>query len=209
MGFRSAGLFFLCERAWEPSSHWPNKKMAKNSNAESSHDGQQQPYLNRFDPLWIALFVIVVAVNVWFGIHSLTQAQRVDVTRKNAAAVLGWLSEKAPLREQKQPVSAACDDPTGSWNDCLNSVTGPEGVLANARNELEPSYPIFSDACDRKDPKSFGTIVIEKGTPKPTDPNSIAYSKMPKNQDLSEKLLLKVVVCARSFHIMPIGETSF
>ena len=183
--------------------------MTASMNKQPPPAEEKQPYLNRFDPLWILLFFLVIVINVWFGIHSLTQAQRVDVTRKNAAAVLGWLSEKAPLREQKQPVSAACDDPTGSWNDCLNSVTGPDGVLANARNELEPAYPIFSDACDRKDPKSFGTIVIEKGTPKPTDPNSIAYSKMPKNQDLSEKLLLKVVVCARSFHIMPIGETSF
>lgn len=183
--------------------------MTKTPETQTIADPAREPYLNRFDPFWIVLFISVIVINIWFGIHSLTQAQHVALTRKNAEAVLGWLKEKAPLREQQQPILPGCDSPAGRWADCLNSIVAADGPLPNIRNQLQQAGPVFADACDRNESQSLGAIVIEKGSPKPTDPTAVAYSRMPKEQDLSQKLLLKFAVCGRSFHVMNVGETTF
>jgi hypothetical protein len=170
---------------------------------------EPSPYLRTADYLWISAFLFVVLINIWFGVHNHGEAHKVAETKANAERLLQWVADKGPIREQGQEVLVGCDDPKGSWHDCLAALIASGGPFESFRNYLEPDGKVFSEACDRSDLKTLGSIVIERGTPKPLDPSAMAYAKMPAAQTLSGKLPIKITVCGRSFHPMNVGEATF
>lgn len=166
-------------------------------------------YMQKTDFLWASLLGCVVVINLWFGIHNHSEAQKAATTKQNAENLLQWLSEKGPIREKGESVLPGCDSQKDLWQDCLAAITAQEGPLHSFRNYLEPGGRIFSDTCDRTDIKTLGSIVVEKGTPKPIDPSAMTYAKMPAKQILGNQLPIRIYVCGRSFHPMSVGETVF
>ncbi len=166
-------------------------------------------YLRRSDYLWISSFFIVALINIWFGIHNYNEAHKIVDTKANAQRLIQWLADKGTLREQGQEVLAGCNDPTNLWQDCLAAMTAAGGPFGSFRNTLEPKGRVVSESCDRSDLRTLGSIVIERGTPKPSDSSALVYTKMPTSQTLSGKLPLKVYICGRSFHPMNVGEAIF
>ncbi|NBW01613.1 MAG: hypothetical protein EBR85_07915 [Betaproteobacteria bacterium] len=181
------------------------------SDAQSglNHRSEFPKYVATADIIWIAAFLCVVIINIWFGVHNYGEAKKVAEIKANAERLLHWVSEKGPLREKGQEVLSGCNDPKGLWQDCLAALIIPGGPFESFKNHLEPQGQIFSDSCDRGDLKTLGSIVIERGTAKPLDPSSMTYSKMPASQDLSGRLPLKIFICGRSFHPMNVGEAIF
>lgn len=177
--------------------------------SEINHLSGIPKYLTMTDILWIFAFFSVIMINIWFGVHNHGEARKVAETKTNAENVLLWLAEKGRIREKGQEVLSGCDDPKGAWQDCLSALHASGGPFESFRNYLEPTGQIFSDSCNRADLKTLGSIVIEHGNPKPLDPSSMTYSKMPAAQDLNGRLPLKIFICGRSFHPMNVGEVVF
>lgn len=180
-----------------------------NSESNLSEASQAVGRPQKSDLPWIVLLILVVVINIWFGVHSYSEAQKVSATKQNAEDLIVWISEKGPLREKGQPVMAQCDAPKASWANCRDALAAPGGPFERIRNQLNSSGLVFADACDRNDLHTLGAIVIEKGSPKPADPTALAYAKMPADQNLTGKLPLKLSVCGRSFHTMNVGEAVF
>ena len=183
----------------------------RGSEAQPEPTNQSGPFkfLTSADIFWIVAFASVIVVNIWFGVHNYGEARKVAETKLNAEKLLDWITEKGPIREKGQEVLLGCDDPKGTWHDCLAAASSPGGPFESFRNHLEPSGRVFSDSCDRADLSTLGSVVIERGSPKPMDPSAMTYSKMPPGQDLSVKLPLRIFICGRSFHPMNVGETIF
>ena len=176
---------------------------------ERSYDSEPAKYLEAADYAWIIVFAFVVLVNLWFGLHNHAGEQKVAETKANAARLLAWFEDNGKIRELGQSVISGCDDPSDSWRECLASLVASGGPFETLTNQLEPTGKVFSDVCVRGELATLGTIVIERGAPKPQDPTAMVYARMPAAQDLSSRLPLKIYVCARSFHPMNVGETVF
>lgn len=176
---------------------------------EQLSDLPTESQVKRSDFPWIGVFILVIATNIWLGAHNYLEARTVAETKSTAERLTKWLSEASEARQSGRLALSRCNDPTNAWRDCREELIAKDGPIPNARNLLNPSGDFFADACDRSNLSTLGSVVIEKGTPKPTDATQLIYTKMPSTQTLSEKLPLKVFVCGRSFHPMIVSEIVF
>ncbi len=165
--------------------------------------------VTKSDLLWIGVFFLIIATNFWLGGHNYLEARNVAETKSTAEKLTKWLAEAREASHSNRLTLGSCNDPASSWRDCRDELMANNGPIPNARNLLNPSGEFFADVCDRSNLSTLGSVVIEKGTPKPTDATQFIYAKMPSTQILSEKLPLKVFVCGRSFHPMVVGEIVF
>ena len=81
--------------------------------------------------------------------------------------------------------------------------------FASLQNAFETKNLVFADACDRTRLDTHGSIIIEKGTPKPPDGSSLAYGPLPDEESLAEPLAIRVSICGRAFAINHIAEFKF
>jgi hypothetical protein len=81
--------------------------------------------------------------------------------------------------------------------------------LASIQNAFEEKNLVFADACDRTRLDTHGSIIIEKGTPKPPDGSSLAYTPLADEESLAEPLAIRVSICGRAFAINHIAEFKF
>ena len=94
----------------------------------------------------------------------------------------------------------------GATGDALVAAGAP---FASLQNAFGVKNLLFADACDRNRLDTNGSIIIEKGTPKPPDGSSLAYAPIADEEPLAEPLALRVSICGRAFAVNHIAEFKF
>jgi len=77
------------------------------------------------------------------------------------------------------------------------------------RNQFNASDAVFSTSCDRTRLETQGSLILEKGTPKPPDGSSLTYSPLGDDELLVEPLSLRLSICGRGFSVIHVAEFRF
>ena len=162
-------------------------------------------YFSSSDPVWLLLACALVAVNLFVSLNDFRQARHTETTRMHAQYVADLIVRLSQQRTAGKPGPEACQ-PTSMWSTCQQGLLGMDAHAATLRNLLKPGGPVFSNGCDRQRPSTLGTIVIEVGTPKPNDPESLTYAPIQDEQVMKQRLPMRVAVCGRLYSKMLIAD---
>lgn len=156
-------------------------------------------------------FALAVAISVaTLGFDTWKHGQQTETTKSHGENLLAWMSQQGELRAAgKTTTLTACDQGDTTWSECRDALIGANGPFAGMRNAFQARDPIFSSQCDRNQLNSLGSILVQKGLPKPPDGSSLAYSPLADDEPLAEPLALRISVCGRGFSIIHIGELKF
>ena len=128
----------------------------------------------------------------------------------NGEQFAAWLEEAGAKRAAGEKTGvAACDADGASWNDCRDALVAKDGPMASLANVASPDSGVFAAACDRTQLDTLGTIIIEKGLPKPPDGASLIYSAIPDAEPVKDALSLRVAVCGRGYSQINVREVKF
>jgi hypothetical protein len=79
---------------------------------------------------------------------------------------------------------------------------------AETKNNFSAKNLLFSQACDRNDLLNLGSLIFEKGTPKP-DGSGFTYSPIADDEKLEQAVPMRLTVCVRGFTSEHVSEFSF
>lgn len=168
------------------------------------------PYFGIRDVIFLVVAVTVAISVATLGFDTWKNGQHTETTKSHGEHLLMWMSQQAELREVgKATRITACDRGNTSWAECRDALIAENGPFAGMHNAFQSRDPIFSSQCDRSQLNSQGSVLVQKGIPKPPDGSSLAYSPLPDDEPMSEPLALRISVCGRGFSIIHIGELKF
>lgn len=165
----------------------------------------QGRYFSSGDLGWMLVVVALVLLNLFISLNDYLQARQTESTRAHAQSVLGLMLRMHEARASAKPGSEACQ-PDSKWSDCQEALLRTDAASAMIKNVLRPGNPVFSNACDRQRPGTLGSIVIEVGTAKTSDPESLTYAPIRDDQLIGQRLPLRVGVCGRLYSKMLTGQ---
>jgi hypothetical protein len=167
--------------------------------------------VNGTELVFVILLLIVLGLVVNLGYTTFKEGSETEHTKRNAEQLVQWLEETGKARaEGKEVALESCrKDSEAMLQDCLMAVVAPGAPLANIKNVAEKEGLIFSPKCDREQLNTHGAIIVEKGTPKPTDPSALTFAAMETDEAVNQELNLRVIVCGRGFSVIKIAELKF
>lgn len=167
-------------------------------------------YFGWRDMIFIVAALAVAITVARLGMTTWADGNRTEALKSQGEAVASWMTEQGKLRESAQTtelVSCALADTT--WSECRDAMVAANGPFADLRNPFSGRSPVFSSSCDRTRPDTQGSLILEKGTPKPPDGSSFAYSALSDEEPLLEPLPLRLSVCGRGFSVIHVAEFRF
>jgi len=156
-----------------------------------------------FSALIISLLVIRLGFLTW------RDGRLTEISKEQGQQVANWLVGEAQRQAGGEPFFAPCDRETASWGECRDALVSEQGPLAATHNAFDRNAALFSDICDKSRPDTHGTIMVEKGLPKPPDGSTLAYAPLADDEPLAEPLSLRVSICGRGFATIHITEFKF
>ncbi len=168
-----------------------------------------QPYFRMGDWIFVFTAVVISLLVIRLGFVTWHDGRLTEISKEQGKQVAVLLEEQAHKQAGGDPYFAPCERANASWSDCRDALIAEDGPLKNMRNAFDGKTALFSSACDKSRPESHGTIIVEKGLPKPPDGSSLAYSPLADDESLAEPLSLRVSICGRGFATIHITEFTF
>ena len=183
--------------------------MQANTGDNPSQD-QQAPYFGLSDLIFVVVAIVVAAVVAQLGYHTWQDGNYTEMTKAQGEELSAWLTEQGSKRAEGQDTSVpACNRGDGKWSDCRDALVAAGGPLEKLANVFGKDNLLFAPACDRTQLNTHGSIMVEKGLPKPPDGASLIYSPIADDEPMSEVLSLRVSVCGRGFATIHVAEFKF
>lgn len=168
------------------------------------------PYFGLGDLIFLVVAIAVAISVAKLGFDTWKYGRHTEASKTQGENLLNWMSQQGELRDAgKTTRITACDRGDTTWIECRDALIAKNGPFAAMHNTFNARDPIFSSHCDRGQLNSQGSILIQKGIPKPPDGSTLAYSPLPDHEPLSEPLALRISVCGRGFSIIHVGELKF
>ena len=178
--------------------------------ATPTPESAKQPYFTLTDFIFVVIAIVVGILVVRLGATTWTEGMHTEATKANGEKFAAWIEEAGAKRAAGEKTGvAACDADGASWADCRDALVAEGGPLAGLKNVAEPDGEIFAAACDRSQLATLGTIIVEKGLPKPPDGASLIYSAMPDAEPMKDALSMRVAICGRGYSQINVREVKF
>lgn len=172
------------------------------------------PPLRRTDKAFIFFLICITCLVAVMGYTTYQRGKIEEASKRNGEAWLKWLSESAKNRLEPGflPDTCAAQSPPAkqNWADCFESLATPEGPLGKLINPFSGGRLQRVVQCDPQDRTLAGSLVFEKYTPTP--PGSAVptlLSALADSDNIGEKIQIRLSVCAKSTHVIRIGELEF
>ncbi|NDC09031.1 MAG: hypothetical protein EBZ75_06710 [Oxalobacteraceae bacterium] len=184
------------------------EKLEQPSGAEPSETNR--PYFSLSD-----LFFMVIAGALGIGIVQLgfstwVDGRHTESAKSSGESIVSWMTEAASKRSSAGEGSAnECSGEDKNWLDCREWLVSSSGPFKGLSNQISRSNKLFSPACDRTKLDTLGSIIFEKGTPKPPDGASLAYAPLADDEPLGAPLSLRLSICGRGFSVIRVAEFTF
>lgn len=174
------------------------------------HAQHQAPYFGFRDLIFVAIAAVVAVLVVQLGYHTWADGNNTEMTKAQGEELAAWLTEQGNKRAEGQDTDvSACNRSDGKWIDCREALIAPGGPFEKLTNVFSKDNVLFSPVCDRTQLNTHGSIMVEKGLPKPPDGASLIYSPIADDEPLSENLALRISICGRGFSTIHIAEFKF
>ena len=180
--------------------------------ADSDHltENTQLTYFGWRDMVFIVAALAVAVTVARLGMTTWADGNRTEMVKSQGEAVARWMAEQGKLRESGQATEvASCNLGDTTWSGCRDAMVADDGPFAAMRNPFSTRSPVFSSSCDRTRPETQGSLFLEKGTPKPPDGSSLAYSALGDEETLLEPMPLRLSICGRGFSVIHVAEFHF
>ncbi len=179
---------------------------AKNN---SLHAEPKKPYITAGD-LAFLVFVLIVAFTMTSISYTIWKDEKSSgESKESGEQVVAMFTEQGQKRgntEANPP--AICDFSTMTWAACRDAMFAVGAPLAEIKNNFSAKNLLFSQACDRNDLLNLGSLIFEKGTPKP-DGSGFTYSAIADDEKLDQAVPMRLTVCVRGFTSEHVSEFSF
>ena len=157
----------------------------------------------------VAAFATAITVGL-LGMSTWVEGNRTETVKSQGEAIAAWMAEQGKHRESGQVTDlASCSLSDVRWSECRDAMMAASGPFADMRNQFSSRSPVFSSSCDRTRLETQGSLILEKGTPKPPDGSSLVYSPLADDEPLKEPLSLRVSICGRGFAVIHVAEFKF
>ncbi len=177
---------------------------------DAGGDHHSAPYFGLTDLIFVVVATVVAVLVIRLGYMTWEDGSRTEDTKANGEAIAAWMTEQGQKREKNEDTGvAACNRGDGTWAHCREALLAAGAPFASLHNAFGTKNLVFADACDRNRLDTNGSIIVEKGTPKPPDGSSLAYGPLADEEPLAEPLALRVSICGRAFAINHIAEFKF
>ena len=167
-------------------------------------------YFGWRDLLFVIAALMVAITVAHLGLSTWIDGNRTESVKAQGEAVASWMAEQGKHREAGQASDiASCNLTDTKWSECRDAMIASDGPFAELRNQFGTGNPVFSSGCDRTRLETQGSLILEKGTPKPPDGSSLVYSVLSDDELLVEPLSLRLSVCGRGFSMIHVAEFRF
>ena len=178
----------------------------------SSAKGREaiRPYFSVSDFFFIFITAVVAIAIVKLGYSTWLEGMHTDLTKSNGETIVSWMTDAASKRaSHDQSSKNECINDEKNWIDCREWLVSSSGPFKGMSNHINQSNKLFSSACDRTQLDTLGSIIFEKGTPKPPDGASLTYAPLADDELLREPLSLRLSICGRGFSVIRVAEFTF
>jgi hypothetical protein len=183
---------------------------ANTGGAQDAKGNHPAPYFGLTDLIFVLVAIVVAILVIRLGYMTWSDGSRTETTKANGEMVAAWMTEQGLKRESgKETDVPACNRGASTWAQCREALVAAGAPFASLQNAFESKNLLFADACDRNRLETHGSIIIEKGTPKPPDGSSLGYAPITDEEPLAEPLALRVSICGRAFAVNHIAEFKF
>jgi len=169
-----------------------------------------RPYFSLSDFFFIFIACVVALTIVKLGYSTWLEGMHTDSTKSNGESIVSWMTDAAPKRAASDgSFKNECSSGDKKWLDCREWLVSASGPLKGMSNHISQGNKLFSPGCDRTQLNTLGSIIFEKGTPKPPDGASLIYAPLPDDEPLKEPLSLRLSICGRGFSLIRVAEFTF
>ena len=169
-----------------------------------------RPYFSLSDFFFIFIAGVVALTIVKLGYSTLVDGLHTDSAKSTGESIVSWMTDAASKRASSdESLQNECSGEAKKWLDCREWLVSSSGPLKGMSNHISQGNKLFSPACDRTQLDTLGSIIIEKGTPKPPDGASLMYAPLPDDEPLKEPLPLRLSICGRGFSVIRVAEFTF
>lgn len=161
--------------------------------------------------LMFVVAALATAITVGhLGMSTWVDGNRTETVKSQGEAVAAWMTEQGKHRAAGEVTDlASCSLADVRWSECRDAMVAANGPFADMRNQFSSGGPIFSTSCDRTRLETQGSLILEKGTPKPPDGSTLLYNPLADDEPLIEPLSLRVSICGRGFAVIHVAEFKF
>lgn len=164
------------------------------------------------DWIFIAVLAGAIALVAFLGEIAFEHAQQTEKSKRNAEALVTWLTTASAERFNPDYPLKACagggDAKTSPWGACL------EHLMANDFKEMQNPFkgepPAFIEACNPADKNLTGEIVLLKMTATP--PGSAIptiNTKLVAEDSIDQKLQLSIGICDKGAYLVKVSDFEF
>lgn len=160
------------------------------------------------DFLYFALVILGLAATVMLTNHTMREAQRTETAKREVERLAEWLTKAGEARAKKESSGIDACDPPSEWAACQEALLNKEGPIGGLHNVIEDDGLIVAETCDKEKSETHGAYIIENGVP-PGPGLPPAWAAITADTKLDAPLTLRVFVCGRSFHKIPVAEIKY
>jgi hypothetical protein len=175
----------------------------------SNHAEPKKPYITLGDISFL-VFVLLVSLTMTSISYTIWKDEMHSGEAKESGEhVVATFTEQGQKRgnaEANPP--ATCDVSTMTWATCRDAMFASSGPLAETKNTFSNENLLIAPACDRNDLHTLGSLIFEKGTPKP-DGSGFSYSAIADDEKLDQAVPMRLTVCVRGFTSEHVSEFTF
>ena len=169
-----------------------------------------RPYFSLSDFFFILITAVVAIAIVKLGYSTWLEGMHTDSAKSNGESIVSWMTDTATKRASPDESSKnECINKAKNWIDCREWLVSSSGPFKGMSNHINQVNKLFSPACDRTQLDTLGSIIFEKGTPKPPDGASLTYAPLADDEPLREPLSLRLSICGRGFSVIRVAEFTF
>ena len=175
----------------------------------SNNAEPKKPYINAGDIAFL-IFVLIVSLTMTSISYTIWKDEKSSgESKESGEQVVAVFTEQGLKRGNAEANPAAiCDFNSMTWATCRDAMFAVGAPLAETKNTFSADNLLFSQACDRNDLLNLGSLIFEKGTPKP-DGSGFTYSAIADDEKLDQALPMRLTVCVRGFTSEHVSEFSF
>jgi hypothetical protein len=171
--------------------------------------GQRARWFGASQACFVALVLMVLLWIAHLAVGNYGALKQDAAVHNRAKRLLSWMGAAAHRRvAEAVDLSAPCQSEV-TWPVCLRALQAAGQPMAGHHNPMQPLGPVFSGKCDRAQPGTLGTIVVEIGLDAVRGVTPVHFVPMPDHERRPGAHLLRLSVCGHGFSVLAVGETWF
>ena len=148
-----------------------------------------RPYFSLSDFFFILITAVVAIAIIKLGYSTWIEGRHTDAAKSTGESLVSWMTDAASKRASYDESSKnACSSEAKNWIGCREWLVSSSGPLRGMSNHISQGNKLFSPACERTQLNTLGSIIFEKGTPKPPDGASLMYAPLSDDEPLRDPL---------------------